>query len=217
MCESYRKYQETDYKQCEFLVNEAWGFDKIFAPKAFSDFAKYLYAKGAILGSNYKMVVEVDGKVAGFIFGLNDKRKKPGLNLRFRLRMLWRLVRVKSEKPNDKNEFLNAIGAHEKNRNELVGRGKSEIVLFVVGREYQGKGYGKRLWSGFLNQCLESGVSSIVVETNKRGASSFYESLGFTLLGDFNSPLHELATKGGQACMYGYVCERASRGADKEW
>ena len=207
MNELLREYKDNDYVQCEELVNKAWGFDKIFSPIALSDVAKCIYTKGSVLGSNYRMVIEVDGKVAGFLFGLNEKSKKPGKNILFGLRMLWRLIWIKSEKPIDKNVLMNAIKVHENNRTKVMGRGKSEIILFVVGDEYQGKGFGKKLWSGFLAQCKESGVSSIVVETNKLGASSFYELLGFRHIGDFDSPLHEFATKGGQACMYEYVCE----------
>ena len=55
--------------------------------------------------------------------------------------------------------------------------------------------------------CVESGVKSVVVETNKLGASSFYEQIGFIHLANFNSPLHEFATKGGQACIYEYLCK----------
>lgn len=207
MRELLREYREEDYSQCESLVNQAWGFDEIFAPEALSNLAKCMYTKGSVIGSNYRMVIEVDGKVAAFIFGLNERLRKPGINILYRLSMLWKLIRVKSEKPKDKNEFLNAIKSHDENRTKLVGRGRSEIVLFVVGKEYRGKGLGKRLWSGFLTQCKDSGVSSIIVETNKLGASNFYELLGFRHLGDFESPLHEYATKGGQACMYEYVCK----------
>jgi ribosomal protein S18 acetylase RimI-like enzyme len=205
MKEILREYKKEDYQQCESLVNEAWGFDKIFAPKELSDLAKCLYTKGSVLGSTYRMVVEVDGKVAGFIFGLNECLKRPSMNILYRFGMLWRLIRVKSEKPENKNDFLNAIKDHERNRTAVVGKGKSEIVLFVVGKAYQGKGYGKKLWSGFQGQCKDSGVCSVIVETNKLGASSFYELLGFRHLDDFESPLHEFATQDGQACVYEYV------------
>lgn len=50
-------------------------------------------------------------------------------------------------------------------------------------------------------------MDSIIVETNKLGASGFYEQVGFKHLGDFDFPLHEFATKGGQACMYEYIYE----------
>ena len=206
MEEIFREYRDGDYEQCEELVNQAWGFDKVFSPNALSDVAKLIYTKGSVLGSNYKMVVEVDEKVVGFIFSLNEYSKKPERNILFGLGVLWKLVRIKDGKP-EKNNLINALKAHEKNRSDIVDRRRSEIVLFVVGNEYQGKGFGKKLWAGFKNQCIKSGVSSIIVETNKLGASSFYERIGFKYLGNFDSPLHEFATKGGQACMYEYKCQ----------
>ncbi|MGV6818599.1 MAG: GNAT family N-acetyltransferase [Thiotrichales bacterium] len=96
---------------------------------------------------------------------------------------------------------------HQKNRYKIVGRGRSEIVLFVVGKSFQKQGIGKKLWVGFKEKCIESGVKSVIVETNKLGASSFYEQLGFKHIENFDSPLHEFATKDGQACMYEYIFE----------
>ena len=203
MEEIFREYKDTDYEQCEELVNQAWGFDKIFSPKALSDFTKLIYTKGSVLGSNYKMVVEAEGQVVGFIFGLNENSNKPGKNILFRLGLLWKLIWIKGDKP-DKNDLVNALQAHEKNRTHTVHRNRSEIVLFVINKEFQGKGIGKKLWSGFKDTCRESGVKSVIVETNKLGASRFYEKIGFTHLADFDSPLHEFATKGGQACILEY-------------
>jgi len=206
MYEIFREYKEDDYEQCEELVNQAWGFDKIFAPKALADLAKCIYTKGSVLGSNYKMVVEADGKIVGFIFGLDEYSKTPGKKILFGLSVLWKLRRIKSEKPQDKKELIIAIKSHDKGRASVVDRGRSEIVLFVVSQEYQGRGCGKGLWSGFKQQCIKHDVSSIIVETNTLGASSFYEHIGFKHLGDFDSPLHDFATKGGQACIYEYIC-----------
>ncbi len=203
-----RKYKDSDYAQCEELVNQAWGFDDILFPQALADFAKCMYTKGSVLTSNWQMVVEVEGEVAGFLFGFNEFSKKTSRNIVFRLKMLWWLIRIKCDNPDVKHEFINALKMHEQNRAKIVDKGVSEIVLFVVGKEHRGKSYGKELWQAFLDQCKSSGVASIVVETNMLGASGYYEHLGFRHLGDFASPLHEYATKGGQACMYEYICDR---------
>lgn len=202
----FREYKDSDYEECEELVNQAWGFDNIFSPKALSNFAKLIYTKGSVIGSNYKMVAESDGRVVGFIFGLNEHSIKPGINILFRLGLLWKLIWLKGDKP-DKKDLINALQAHETNRTNVAQRGRSEIVLFVVSKEYQGKGVGKKLWFSFRDMCIESGVESVIVETNKLGASSFYEQIGFVHLADFDSPLHEFATKDGQACMYEYFCK----------
>jgi len=206
MSETFREYRDCDYSECEELVNQAWGFDQIFSSQELSKFAKHIYTKGSCVSSNYRMVVEDNGRVAGFIFGLNTKSSKPGRNIIFGLGILWKLMRLKGDK-SEKRKLIDAINHHQKNRYEVVDKGRSEIVLFVVSKEYQGKGVGKRLWSYFKKSCIDSGVDSVIVETNKLGASSFYERIGFVHLSNFDSPLHELATEGGQACMYEYKCK----------
>lgn len=205
MEELIRTYREEDYGQCEALVNQAWGFDTIFYPKTLSSLAKRMYTQGSVLGSNYRMVVEIDGEVVGFIFGLHGYLKRPGRSILFGLSSLWKLLWLANVKTEMKKKLVNAMSVHEKNRAVLVGKGRSEIALFIVHEEYQGNGLGSRLWAGFKEQCSKKGVSSIVVETNTHGASGFYEKLGFSHLGDFDSPLHGLAVKDGQACMYEYV------------
>jgi len=203
----FRDYKCTDYEACESLVNGAWKFDDHFKPQALSDIAKCMYTKGSVINSNFKKVVEVDGKVEGFIFGLNERGHKPKRGVWFGLNILRRILFVKGVSFREKRKLFWALNTHEVNRSKVVDRGRSEIVLFVVSPRQQGDGNGKRLLSEFIAQCKESGVRSIVVETNKLGASSFYEGVGFQHVGDFYSPLHEYAEKDGQACMYEYLCE----------
>ncbi len=203
----FRDYRDSDYEGCEALVSDAWKFNDNFKPQELSNIAKCMYTKGSVIGSNFRKVVESQGKVVGFLFGLNEKSIKPKRNVLFELNLLRRILCIKGIKFGEKKKLLKAINAHEVNRLKVVERGRSEIVLFVVDPIYQGYGYGKKLLSEFTTQCKKSGVESIIVETNKLGAFSFYEGVGFRHIGDFDSPLHEYATKGGQACMYEYKLE----------
>lgn len=203
----YRDYRKSDYSQCEELVNEAWEFDSNFRPQALANIAKQIYTRGSEVNSNYARVVEVDGKVVGFIFGLNANRSKPKRNVLFGLKIMFKLLWVKPSVPSTRKELLQAFSDHEVNRSKLVGRGRSEIMLFVIAKAHKGKGFGTRLWSEFLDFCLESKVKSIIVETNRAGAATFYEQLGFQLIGDFDSPVHAFAAPNGQACMYEFFCK----------
>jgi len=202
-----RNYESKDYYQCECLVNEAWEFDAHFKPQALASIAKQIYTKGSEINSNYMQVAEIDGHVAGFIFGLNENHPKPKSDLLFSLKIIVKLILVKPTLPTSRKEILNAFKTHEINRAELVDRGKSEIVLFVVGKKFKGCGLGRKLWSGFLAHCQENSVKSIIVETNQNGAAGFYERLGFELIGYFKSPVHALVTPEGDACMYEYQCK----------
>ena len=184
-----RDYKDSDYESCEALVSDAWKFDSNFKPQELSNIAKCMYTKGSVIGSNFRKVVEINGKIAGFIFGLNEMTTKPKKNVWFGLNILRRILCVKGMEFRDKKKLLIAINTHEVNKAKIVDRGKSEITLFVVDPSYQGFGNGKKLLSEFITQCKKSGVKSIVVETNKLGASSFYEGVGFKHIGDFYSPL----------------------------
>lgn len=205
----FRDYKDSDYETCEALVNNAWKFDSNFKPQELADLARCVYTKGSVIGSNFRQVVEMNGKVVGFIFGLDETSAKPKGGILFGLSILWKLFRIKGMSFKDKKKFINAMSIHETNRSQLLGKGrrKGEIVLFVVNPVHQGFGNGKKLFSEFAIQCKNSGLKSIIVETNKHGASGFYEGIGFKLIGYFDSPLHEYATKGGQACMYEYHCD----------
>ncbi|MCG7985667.1 MAG: GNAT family N-acetyltransferase [Candidatus Thiodiazotropha lotti] len=205
-----RPYKPSDYEFCEALVNQAWSFDEIFEHADLSALAKIIYTKGSLVSSNYRRVVEDDGRLVGFIFGYNEYVGKPKGKLLFTLQILWRLLTVRGDRPEDTKSLIQAIQEHQKNRAAIVGQGRSEIVLFVVAEEYQGVGVGSSLWCGFESFCKSGNVREIIVETNRMGASGFYEKLGFELIADFDSPLHEYATKGGQACMYEYRTGQSS-------
>jgi len=200
-----RKYRSSDYPCCESLVNQAWNFDSNFPPDAMASLAKYIYTMGSIAGSNFFRIIETQNMVISFLFGFNEKEPLPKHSLQklsSKLGIMKQLMFMKGMKFKAKTALLKSINTHELNRIKLIARGKSEITLFVIDPAYQGAGLGKMLFTEFKTFCRESGVGSILVETNHLEAASFYERIGFKHLGDFNSPLHNHITKNGQACMY---------------
>lgn len=163
---------------------------------------------GSVAMSNYHIVAEHESKIIGFIYGYNEHISLPKHELHrlsAKLAIMRRLMFMRTMRFREKVDFLSSIGIHEKNRIALLKRGKSEIVLFVVDPAFRGKGIGKKLFEGFRAFCETSQVESIIVETNRLGAASFYEQIGFKLIGDFDSPLHNCVTKNGQACLYEYT------------
>ena len=201
-----RDYEVSDYEACKTLVNEAWEFDKHFAPRELSELCLYIYTFGSLAQSNFSRVVVQNSKVVGFLFGVNFKATVPEPELHSfyaQLKLLKRLFFIKGMTLKEKFSFLKATQTHQMNRAELIEGKRSEICLFIVRSGEQGKGYGKKLLAEFMQFCKQHQVDSIIVETNRVEASSFYEHVGFTLIGDFHSPLHDFQTgPDGQACMY---------------
>jgi len=199
-----REYRDSDYPTCEKLVSDAWQFDENFKPKKLADIARLMYTKGSLINANFYRVAELAGKVVGFIFGLNENGIPPKKSLLFGIEILLRILFVIGMPYKEKSRLLKAITTHVENRLKLAKPGRSEIMLFVVDPAHQGAGLGKRLFSEFLDECKETEVESIIVETNTKGASTFYEGIGFELMDYFDSPLHEYATKNGRAVMCQY-------------
>lgn len=203
-----RDYRDSDYPVCEALVNQAWEFDRHFAPPRFADLLKYLYTMGSVAAANFHRVMEVDGNVVGFIFGLNEHYPIPKHKLHslpVRIGLLLKILFIRGMSLKRKFSTLNAFDTHDANRKKVIGQNKNEIVLFVVDSRFQGQGIGKRLLSEFLQYCRESGVQSVIVESNHSGAATFYQGAGFKHKGDFDSPLHGFVTPEGQACVYEYI------------
>lgn len=203
-----RNFEPQDYDRCEELVNEAWHFDKIISDKNLSKTALRFYTKGGLCSSNINLVAVDQGKVVGFLFGYNILAKtKPRGKIKLAIEAIISFNFKKMDKI-ERNKFIKALTVHNKNRTVIEPSKASEICLFVVSQDVRGKNIGTKLWEKFRDSCITSGVKRIRVETNKLGASSYYEKLGFTLVSDFYSPLHEIATPGGQACMYEYICDK---------
>lgn len=197
-----RNFEQHDYYRCEEMVNEAWHFDKIFSDKNLSKIALRMYTKGGLFSSNLNLVALDRGKVVGFLFGFNLLAKTSRLGrIKLVLDAVFSLYFKKINKI-ERNIFIKALTDHNNNRTIIEPDKASEICLFVVSQEFRGKNIGTKLWEKFRDFCIESGIKRIRVETNRIGASSYYEKQGFNHVNDFYSPLHELATPGGQACIY---------------
>ncbi len=203
-----RNFEHHDYDRCEELVNEAWHFDKIISDKNLSKTALRFYTKGGLCSGNMNLVAVDQDKVVGFLFGFNTLAKsKPRGKIKLALDAFISFNFKKMDKI-ERNKFIKALTDHHKNRTAIEPGKESEICLFVVSQDLRGKNVGTKLWEKFRDSCITSGVKRIRVETNKHGASSYYEKQGFTLVSNFYSPLHEIATPDGQACMYEFICNR---------
>ena len=61
-----------------------------------------------------------------------------------------------------------------------------ELDILVLKREYLGRGYGTAALSGFLQQCREDGVRSVVLNVSKSNtrAIRFYDRFGFAVVAE---------------------------------
>ena len=64
-----RDFQESDFDGCAHLVNKVWDFDRHFPPSELSNLFLRIYTGSSLAESNFKKVVDENGKISGFLFG----------------------------------------------------------------------------------------------------------------------------------------------------
>lgn len=192
----FRDYTSADYPACEALVEQAWGFSNVFQHAALSAWALRLYTLGSLLGSDFRKVIEVDGRVAGFLFGRNERQHPSESSFQrwsTSAGFLGRLLLLRGVSLPRKLALLRLLNQHEIARSRVERRGTSEINLFVIDQRFHRHRLGTRMIESFAVHCTASGVSRIIVEVNVAQAARFYEKCGFVRVGGFESPLHGLA------------------------
>lgn len=201
-----RQYTKKDFSACIEITNAVWDIDKKVTPPNLADYIKIIYVGGGLANSNFKTVYEEDGVVKGFIFGnsgnqavLTRKLNNSWMNFIF----LTELMFLKGISFKRKRFYMKILGEHDQNREKLEPSRKNEVNLFAVAPNTQGKGYGRKLMSAFMEFCQSNDADRIILETDMECNYKFYEHLGFERKGTFFSPFQlEYSQKSGDCFIY---------------
>lgn len=192
-----RTYHDQDFAACVEIVNQVWGFDQKFTPPALSTLFKEMYTGVSLAASNFYRVVEEDGQVVGFLFA------RCGADALYRnaysgsvgvLRFFYRLLTTRGVSLKRKLYYVQIIVQHEMNRRAVEATRLNEANLLAVDPRTQGKGYGRLLMDAYITQCRVLQVTRITLETDKESNYGFFQHYGFTVKGEFYSPLQQAYT-----------------------
>lgn len=201
-----RGYKESDFEECQKLVNKVWKFDKHFSPLELSRLFQKIYTGSSLSASNFLRVVDEEGKIMGFIFGKIENKRIPKSGYRGflgQLKLIVSLFFLSGVRLTKKLSYIKIINSHEKNRREVESRECSEVNLFVVDSNSQGKGWGKKLINEFIETCRKENINRIVLETDSESNFGFYQHIGFKIKGSFYSPLlKEFTGNTGNTSIY---------------
>ncbi|ESA33493.1 gnat family acetyltraansferase [Leptolyngbya sp. Heron Island J] len=209
-----RNYRESDFEYCQYLVNRVWHFDKHFYPPELAKVFSQIYVASPLALSNFIKVVDVNKKPCGFLFGRVEnlpRRKSDYSGLVGQLKIMSKLFFIPGVSLKRKLSYFHKIYLHETNRRKAENEIDSEILLLVVDPDSQGKGWGKELVNTFIESCVENEVKKVVLETDAESNYGFYNHLGFSVKGDFYSPLlKEFSGKSGKTYIYELDLEQLS-------
>jgi GNAT superfamily N-acetyltransferase len=201
-----RNYSHNDFSKCVEIVNKVWDFDSKFKPNQLADLFKKIYVSASLASSNFNIVIEEDGIVKGFLLGKCGNSilyENESSGLWGKLNLLFQLLSLKGVSFKKNLHYLKIIAQHEANRRKIEPDRNNEVNLFAVDPSSQGKGFGKLLMNTFLNHCKKLKVLRVTLDTDKECNYKFYQHFGFTIKGEFFSPLQkEYSFKSGVSYVY---------------
>lgn len=198
-----RNYNANDFNACIELTSEIWKFKEHYSPVLLADFFQEIYTGLSLAESNFMKVYENNGIVKGFIFGKISNKPVLKTSYSSPLRILLRLLFLPKIKLSRKLRYFNLMLLHEKNRNKVITKKTSEVNLFVLSSDMQGKGIGKKLIYEFINACRKENLQRIILETDSKSNFGFYKHIGFNIIGKFHSPLlQDFSKDDGETYIY---------------
>jgi GNAT superfamily N-acetyltransferase len=180
---TFRPYAARDADRCAALAADVWPI--VRSVVATNDLPRFmrLYLDVCRPAATRSEVACLDGQVAGFLLGsvrrdvtLSQQARmciallKAGLQL-----FLGRYGRVR-----EPLQFAQRFLATEAKAQQLSTGSGAEVVLFVVGAQYQGLGLGRALLDRFVAAARQRGARLLTLYTDLLSNWKFYERYGFT-------------------------------------
>jgi GNAT superfamily N-acetyltransferase len=199
-----RDFNIDDMPHCQSLVNKVWDFDGKFKPAQVATLFKKVYTTGSLAESNFHIVIEAEQRVKGFLFGKCGNKnlyrtEYSGVIGSFRI--LLHILLLKGLPFQKKFFFIKTLFQHQINRAQVEPSRENEVNLFAVDPDSQGKGYGKQLMQAYIDFCKQQNVKRVTLETDKECNYGFYDHFGFTVKGEFYSPLQKTYSGNSGDCF----------------
>ena len=175
----YRQFRESDLDCCVALAVDAWPIASVITEGQSTQPLMRAYVKLSLLLSDYSQICCTNDKVIGFLFGLTHK-KLPGLRKRLELnKMCWEFIVGKYGKSKHHFRFLVNFAQTLLKVEFYCFKLDSEVELFVVDKEYRGRGIGRSLIGRFIEHLKERNKKTVYLYTNIVSNWRFYEKCGF--------------------------------------
>jgi len=187
----YREISKADHARIRKLVSQIWNLERFCSDAKLLESGLRIFLRGCLMTSNYSQIAEEDGEVVGFILGRTDKDYSAFRKVFQHLpATVWATLKfvVRNRSQQKIRGFVRVImTSYKKLLNSVDKRFDGELVLFVVGKRFQGRGIGKTLMNRFFETCRKKELRSIRVFTDTQCNYGFYDHNGFRRL-------HELET-----------------------
>jgi ribosomal protein S18 acetylase RimI-like enzyme len=175
---NFRPYVEDDLLRCAELSVNAWPVVLMITDKENAYLFMQSYTEFSLLLSDYTEVCCDNRKVVGFLFGLLGKKKLSKEEKKKKGKLLWHFITGKYGRIKKSFRFLCAFILSEIKVKILCSRFDGEVILFIVDKEYQGRGIGRKLLTNFLNYARNKSLKTFIYILILKVAGKFKKIMG---------------------------------------
>ena len=180
---TFRPFQTEDVDRCAALAADVWPIVRsVVATRDLPRFMR-LYVDVCRPAATRSEVACVDGQVAGFLLGRVQRAVTWWQSVQMWSGLVKAGVRLFSGRYGRVKhpfEFARCFLSTEAKAQQHSAGSEAEVVLFVVGSQYQGLGLGRALLDRFVAAARQRGARLMTLYTDPLSNWKFYERYGFT-------------------------------------
>lgn len=184
---TYRKIRKKDYNSIKDMMNENFHlYEYIEDERVLKTFLNsYLYS--CLAEKTFNIVAEKDNKVVGVIMGNTKKQYKLYKSIPYIVKnyyyILLTFIKAKIYNTNIK-QYKGITKIYKDLMKKADKKFDGVLTVFVVSKECQGYGIGKKLLSYFFDYEKQNNVKNIYVYTDSKCNYKFYDSQGFNKINE---------------------------------
>ena len=182
----FRQYIQADLHRCAELSVNAWPIVLMITDKENANLFMKAYVELSLLSADYSKVCCDNGRVVGFLLGSIQEKNLTNQEKKIKRKLLRRFITGKYGRIKKIFHFLFAFILSEIKVKIFCSKFDGELVLFVVDKEYQGLGIGRKLLADFLSHASDKNLKTVYLYTDIESNWRFYEKYGFNKFREFH-------------------------------
>ena len=178
-----RDVEERDFLEIKKIIDQTWGFEKLYPDKAALDTALGIYFNQVLYGCSFGKAAILDNKIVGVIFGsANGEKPKYRMMLEDSTKQILTLLTLpESYRKNIYEYTYKLCGAYDELLESKADLYKGTLDFLIVSEEARGLKIGQKLWEEISLYFQKNNAESIYVFTDTNCNYGFYEHLGFSM------------------------------------
>lgn len=199
----YHEVTEEDYDGLAKLLSDTWATPDIWDDPVAMKHSGLQSLFFFMVHHTYTCVAEIDGEPIGLLICTNVKNRP--FDMKYARLLIEELAYIMcNPDTRDNGMEWGRYTSYAKELEDKCASGyEAELELFVVDKEYQGQGIGKRMYKSMIEFFKKAGIKDFFLHTDTSCTYQFYERRGMKRLGSYQSDIDSADKKNIELFIYG--------------